>query len=142
MSRHNHLAPHLSTQARATRDHDGDGLAQMDLGAYELPDSAPVLEPVGTLVWNDVSSLSWPAVVGALEYQVYRGSLSMLGYGQFGSCRNDLDPDRTDTVLLDVEEPPTGQGFAYLITAADGLGAESGMGQASCAERSNFAACP
>ncbi len=66
-------------------------------------------------------------------------------YSDFGACRDDLDGDRTDQSLADIEVPPSGESFVYFITADDtpgAGGAEGSLGAGDCAERSNFAACP
>ena len=58
------------------------------------------------------------------------------------TCRDDLDPVRTDTLLTDTELPVAGKGFHYLITAEDFDGEEGTLGLGTAAERSNFVPCP
>jgi hypothetical protein len=124
------------------RDHDGDGLARLDPGAYEETNGALVPGAVGNLRWSAADTLDWDATAGAVEYHVYRDSLASLGYGIVATCRDDLDGLRTDTQLVDPELPGSGQVFIYWISAEDGATNEGTLGAGSCAERSNFAACP
>ena len=56
--------------------------------------------------------------------------------------RDDLDPNRTDTALNDLEEPATGEGFFYLVTSETASGQEGSLGVATGTERSNFTPCP
>lgn len=124
------------------RDFDGDGLSRLDPGAFERENAVLTPGPVANLRWTGHVTLQWDAVVGAGEYHVYRATIASLGYGNFGTCRDDLDADRTDTVLTDFEAPASGAGFAYAISAEGGAGVEGSLGLASCAERSNFTPCP
>jgi hypothetical protein len=124
------------------RDWDGDGLASQDLGPYEHRNLALVPGEVTGLAWLNEITLTWTGPAGhAGTYHVYRDPLSDLSYAHFATCRDDLDPARNDTQLVDGERPLPGQGFGYSITAADG--AEQGtLGDATCSERSNFTPCP
>ena len=69
-------------------------------------------------------------------------SRNTLGYGSSAACRNDLDPDPSDTMLVDAVLPAVNQGFFYLITVEGPADAEGSLGRTTCAERSNFNACP
>ena len=82
--------------------------------------------------------------VERLEYHAYRDVLTNLGYASFGTCRDDLDGTRTDTLLMDAEIPMVGVTFFYLITAEEIGGVEGTLGFATNVERSNFPAnaCP
>jgi hypothetical protein len=127
------------------RDHDGDGLARMDPGAYERANPALAPPAVGTLSWTGKATLGWPPAAGAVEYHVYRGLLSSLSYASFGACRDDLDGNLGDQTLADTEDPPPGAGFFYNLSADDTPGpggAEGSLGAGACAERSNLAPCP
>ena len=124
------------------RDHDGDGLARFDVGAYERDNSGLSPGEVQNLRWDDGQTLAWDTEPAAAEYHVYRDSLSGLAYSAFGSCRDDLDADRTDTEMIDSGDPLVGETWFYLITADDGVGAEGTLGLATCTERSNFTPCP
>jgi hypothetical protein len=125
------------------RDFDGDGYANNDCGAYERAPNDPNLAPeVKNLRWdNDKITLRWDNEPLAVEYHIYRDFLTNLSYANFGVCRNDLDPDRTDDLLSDTEDPAPGQGFSYLVTAEIGSGDEGTLGLAAGAERSNFCPC-
>jgi hypothetical protein len=124
-------------------DYDGDGIATADPGPYEKANrakSGPGEPPA--VAFHDKVTFSWePSATLAAEYHDYRGLLSALSYGYFGTCVDDLDADRTDTVFVDVELPPLGDGFFYLVTGEDATG-EDTLGFAQCAERSNFTSCP
>jgi hypothetical protein len=123
------------------RDFDEDGLARSDPGAFEREGTASV-PAVANLGWSDDDTLSWDAEPTAVEYHLYRDDAASLSWGHFGTCRDDLDANRTDTTATDPAVPAVGEAFSYLITAEDGLGQESSLGLASGAERSNFSSCP
>ena len=124
-------------------DFDGDGVAQMDIGAHEMRSSSLVPGEVTGLVWQSDSLLQWNAVPGATEYHVYRDFVSTLSFGSFASCADGIDGVRTDTELVDTDTAslPVGSAWYYLITADDGT-REGSLGYGTCAERSNFTACP
>jgi hypothetical protein len=137
------------------KDHDGDGLARLDMGAYERSNAALHPSEASNLRWMQGSAtvLTWDGAPGAIEYHIYRGAPSGLRtapYAYFGTCRDDLDTVRTDLVLTDTQLPAISTGFFYLVTAEDaGTGGgtprarhESSLGYATCVERSNFAPCP
>ena len=88
------------------------------------------------------ATLVWGAVSCATEYHIYRGPLTGLPSGDYGSCLDSIDPDRTDTTLLDTTIPALGRGFFYLITAENSLGQEGTLGYASSGERPNPSPCP
>jgi hypothetical protein len=97
---------------------------------------------VANLRFTGDATLEWDAESNAVEYHVYRGLLSSLGYDDFGPCRDDLDGDPTDELLVDLSQPAPGQGFFYLVTAESAAGEEGSAGLATCVERSTFAPCP
>jgi hypothetical protein len=119
------------------KDHDGDGLAQIDPGVYERRNTMLTPGAVSGVAWSSKTLMTWTAAPGAATYHVYRDLRSNLSYGHFGVCRDDLDPNRTDTLLSDASTPTAGQCFVYLIAADDGT-----LGEARCMERSNFTPCP
>jgi hypothetical protein len=123
-------------------DHDGDGLAVRDIGAYEHRNPTLVPQAVDNLLWTTKTRLTWDAEPNATEYHVYRDAFTTLGYDHFGTCRDDLDSNRTDEQLDDFDTPAPGAGFFYLITAKDPFGAEGSAGDATCTERSLFQPCP
>ena len=124
-------------QSPRLKDHDGDGLAIVDPGAYERRNTTLSPGDVTGLGWSSKTLATWNATPGAATYHVYRDLRSNLSYGSFGVCRDDLDPIRTDTQLSDASTPAVGQCFVYLISADGGT-----LGDAHCMERSNFNPCP
>jgi hypothetical protein len=123
-------------------DFDGDGLARMDPGAYERADPLPAPPETADLRWVSGLALEWDEEPSAVIYHVYRGALGALSYADFGTCRDDLDPQPSDETLTDTELPAPGSGFFYLVTAEDASGAEGGLGAGTCAAASNFTPCP
>ncbi|MBP7147715.1 MAG: VCBS repeat-containing protein [Acidobacteria bacterium] len=124
------------------RDHDGDGLAEWDVGAFERTNPGLLPPDVTGLAWSSATLLGWEAEPSAVEYHVYRGALDGLSYANYGACRDGFDANRSDTLFLDAEVPAAGQGLFYVVTAEDASAAESSLGLGTCAERGNFAACP
>jgi hypothetical protein len=106
----------------------------------KLPVGVP--QEVTDLRWTSAVSLEWSAAAGATSYHVYRGALADLNCDDFGECRDDLDPDPTDLVLVDPIGPLTGSGFFYLVTSEDAGGNESILGVSSCGIRANPDPCP
>jgi hypothetical protein len=131
------------------RDHDGDGTATIDPGAFERLNGALTPGDVPNLRFTSKTTLAWDAdPLGlATEYHVYRDLRTNLSYGNFGACRDDLDPNRADLALTDASTPSVGQCFIYVITAGRPAAVtqparEGTMGPAHCMERSNFNPCP
>jgi hypothetical protein len=123
-------------------DHDGDGMAVNDIGAFERENTALVPEQVLNVEWDNNFRMVWDAEFSAVEYHIYRDDLANLSYASFGVCRDDLDTNRTDLQLDDLEEPAPEAGFFYLVSAEDSLAEEGTLGYATGAERSNYGACP
>ena len=82
------------------RDHDGDGLARIDPGAFEVKNTS-LIAPVTNLRWTSETVLAWDVLAEAVEYHVYRDAIGSLGYGSVPTCRDDLDSVRTDLELTD-----------------------------------------
>jgi hypothetical protein len=123
-------------------DHDGDGTARIDPGAYERLNSALIPAATANLHWTSKTSMAWDPTPGAAEYHLYRGMAAALGYGNYGVCRDDLDPVRTDTTATDPSLPATATAFFYLVTAENGAHREGSLGLGTCAERSFLNRCP
>ena len=134
-------------------DFISNALTDPRVEAHTFPFDRPTLHG-GELPLLDLwagGALTWPALEGAQQYHVYRGSLASLqevgpdglpatGYG---TCISTLDPDLTDTALVDPELPPSGEGFFYLKSVVDGTGAERGLGATSAGKaRVVLAPCP
>jgi hypothetical protein len=99
---------------------------------------------------GDKETLVWPAVVGALTYDVYRGVRSDLVDGNgdglpddgYGVCLTGLDDDARDTVFDDPDLPASDDGFFYLTSVQD-AGGDRGIGTTSTGlPRSPAVACP
>jgi hypothetical protein len=119
------------------RDHDRDGLARMDVGAYEA--ISPLPAPEVDIQWTAPDVLAWTASPGASAYNVYRGSLATLSFIDFGSC---LAAGQILTSIVEDEPLAAGEGRFYLVTVVDTPPAEGTLGLGKCAERSNFNRCP
>ena len=88
---------------------------------------------------SDGTTLCWPAVTGALSYDIYRGDLSGLVDGDddglpdggYGTCMTGLDDDPGDTFFEDADVPsPEEAGFFYLMSVVDSEG-DHGIGTTS-----------
>jgi hypothetical protein len=110
------------------------------------PDSPPPPGEVAELLLEDdgsTTTLSWTDTDRALVYNVYRGFLSDLPSQDYGGC---LAPGLSKTThsYQDLESPSVGQGFTYLVTAAN-TGGEGSLGTGNGEERSHSGlnpACP
>jgi hypothetical protein len=124
------------------RDHDGDGSAESDCGAFErLPMTIAGPGEVQQLRFADADRLIWDVEPIATEYHLYRSETALLSYGHFGDCLDAVDPNRADEEAIDVTLPVPGSSLSYLVTAEAG-GIEGTLGYGSSAERSNFSSCP
>jgi hypothetical protein len=81
-------------------------------------------------------TLTWDAMAGATQYDVYRGPMTnlvdanadKLPDGGYGTCQNSRDPNLTDTAFVDTDVPTAAQkGFFYLVAYKTG-GVEHGLG--------------
>ncbi len=123
-------------------DHDGDGLARRDAGAYERRNTTLAPPDVTGLAFTSKQHVTWTAVPGAARYHVYRDLVSNLGYANFGQCADALDPLSTDTQFDDPSLPGAGAAWGYVVSAEAPNGHEGTLGDATCTERSNFSPCP
>ncbi|HJQ97748.1 MAG TPA: thrombospondin type 3 repeat-containing protein, partial [Candidatus Polarisedimenticolaceae bacterium] len=121
-------------------DGNGDGIANVDPGAFERPRPAIGAGEVPNVRWTSKVRMLWNPAAGAVSYHVRRGELALLGYDEFGSCVDAMDVDRTDTVFDDGDVPASGR--FYLVSGENALGQEGTLGAASGAERSRFTSCP
>ena len=133
----------LDSRVAATGDFDLDG--HIDLVGDTDSKVRIALNRTGPKALNflaDDVTLTWPSVLGALRYDVYRGNLSALvdldhdglpddGYGV---CLSELDADTRDTFFVDTELPTSsGAGFFYLHSVIDAQG-DSGLGNTSAGQ--------
>ena len=77
---------------------------------------------------DTTSNLTWSPVVGADDYNVYRGSLSWLTAGDTAKCHGNEIPGLS---FASTSIPPAGQGYFYLVTAESNVGGEGTPGATS-----------
>jgi hypothetical protein len=75
--------------------------------------------PKHRIGFADKTTLTWAAIVGSEQYNVYRGFVSGLPGANYGTCVSQTDPDDTDEVFEDTELPDPSDGFIYLTTYLD-----------------------
>ncbi|ANM29798.1 hypothetical protein ABI59_09730 [Acidobacteria bacterium Mor1] len=98
---------------------------------------------VANLRFSTNDTLIWDPALGAVEYHIYRQPLSSVGAAPYAVCRDDLDGDRTDEQLIDLEEPLLpGEGLTYLVTGENSSGTEGAFGDATAGPRSALNICP
>jgi len=115
-----------SPSGLATGDLDGDGRRDLVVSSI-VRDDVTILRnrlPILVLFDADRETLSWPQLLGADFFNVYRGDIQALkdtnhdgvpdlGYG---ACQTPLDPDPSNTSFVDATIPDPGHGFFYLMT--------------------------
>jgi hypothetical protein len=123
------------------RDYSGDGLAEVDVGAFESENPALLPAEAGGVAWTDKQTMVWDDDLSAPTSHLYRGALADLYFDDYGVCRQDLVPFRTATSMTDTEIPLPGEGFFYEVSHSSGTDGESTLGTGHCAERSNYSPC-
>jgi len=119
----------------------GNGMSsasyRMDGGftsAYRPPGEIP------ELWFSDKQTLNWDPEKSVGVYNLYRELLSTLSSLGYGSCEQH---DITGETTTDVDSPPGGDGYFYLVTAENRIGEEGTKGKDSDdAERPNDSPCP
>ena len=92
----------------------------IDIGAYER---SPVKLATWGLVWPDETTLAWQATPGATSYDVVKGSLDPLAASE-GDFTSSIDAclanDAAATSVHEIDVPPAGEAFFYLVRPAPG----------------------
>jgi len=97
-------------------------------------------EEVRNIRFKDKTTLSWTPEESIGVYNVYRGYLPDLQYGDAGTC---FAPGLAAEQATDTATPTTKAGYFYLVTAENRLAEEGTMGSASSGlERFNDTPCP
>jgi hypothetical protein len=144
-----HFAVGTEPRGIVLEDLDGDTLVDLAVASGGSNDVTVVLNR-GFLAGRvfflaDRVTLSWPPLPTAVRHNVYRGRVSDLADGDadglpdigYGSCQNhrDTTPDGLfDTSFVDLETPPEGDGYFYLVTF-EGPEGEAGLGHTSSGRR-------
>ena len=95
-----------------------------------------------TFFFSNLFSFGWTGNPAAVEYNVYRGPLHLLGPSYSGNCFART----TNTSATDSQSPSRGTGFFYLVTMDVACGSsgivEGPMGDATSGPRVNSDPCP
>jgi uncharacterized membrane protein len=124
------------------------------LGPCQCNTSAPTEIPALTVEKPQagIAQVDWSAVGTATGYDLARGSLKVLrsSHGDFWAATNDcLENDLTGTSRDDADTPAAGDGYWYLVRAANcggsatfDSGASSQLGSRDAGIQSSPSACP
>jgi hypothetical protein len=132
---------------RMTLDALGEGIVALGLASasYELDCGfvSPYLPPrevLDLVLLADDQTLEWSPDRSAGVYHLYRDLLSALSPTNAGACEQ---PDLPDETTSDGDTTPSGDGYFYLVTAANRLGEEGTRGFKRPAEERPVATpCP
>ena len=95
---------------------------------------------IRSLRFSDPDHLHWDPERSVGDYALYRGLMSRLSGGGYGSCEQH---GLTSASTTDGSLPPADDGFFYLVTARNRLLEEGTKGRDSDGlERANAAPCP
>jgi len=121
--------------------------ANLDTAVFDVQANLPAapleVSPAGTaepVLFTSKETLVWEdgAASGASTFNLYRGDLSGLDSGEYGTC---LDSDLPANSATDSDVPASGVGWLYLITGAN-PGGEGPMGGNSASDpRPNGSPC-
>jgi S-formylglutathione hydrolase FrmB len=111
-------------------DDDGDGVPDaIDCGPLDASSGTPPELLQVALSGGATATVDWEDQPTAERYDLARGLLSGLASGGAGSC---LAEDLSQPSYVDVDLPPTGDGFFYLVRGEDGgCGGNGSWGEAS-----------
>ncbi len=117
-------------------DWDGDTISDSaDCAVTDRTSGRP--QAVGSVfVTHDkvltVTRLSWPLQSTADTYDISRGRVSALGPGSYGACRTSMDQNPADGEFYEVQSPPVGDAYYYLVRGQDlGCGGSGPWGTTS-----------
>jgi hypothetical protein len=135
-----------STSYQVTLDSVGDSVSggTLSSASYNSSPGFPAAYPppgeVATVRFTDPTTLTWTPEGSTGTYNLYRGLLTDLP-GSYGACKLPANiPGETAT---DVDVPPSGQCYFYLVTAKNRLAEEGTMGTDSVGvEHPNPSPCP
>ncbi len=123
-------------------DWDGDGDPDTtDCKANSARAGRPA-EVVGvTLTGRATTNLSWSANVTSDSYDILRGFVADLTTGSYGTCQNSRDPNLADTSFTEIEIPPAGNSFFFLVRGRDAqCGGAGSLGSSSSGTQRTIAA--
>jgi hypothetical protein len=131
---------------RVSIDAIGDSVAMRALSGptFRMEGSFVAAHPppgeVFGLRFTAPNTLAWDAERSAGVYNLYRDTMSDLSSLGYGECHQ---PGLSGRTANEMETPPLGDGFFYLVTVKNRLGEEGTKGFVSgIGERANTAPCP
>ena len=83
------------------------------LSGIGMAAAAPPGEVTGLQIGTS-SQITWTAVAGATDYNVYRGLVSWLPRGDGAECHGD---EIAGTAFTTAADPPSGEAYFYLVTS-------------------------
>jgi len=135
-----------SASFQITLDAIGDSVSPGLLagGAFQVGGGFVTVYPppgeVDQLWFTDHETLVWTPDPAAFTYNLYRGAMTAVDDLAYGDC---LDTDVAGTTMTDDDPLTPGQGFFYLVTAANKIAEEGTKGyDSSVVERANDTPCP
>ena len=137
----------LSSSFRITLDAVGESVVGRGLSSTSfhmdgcfLTAYPPPGEVMNLVLLADDQTLEWDPERSVGTYNLYRDALGTVSASNAGSC---TQPDLADETTTDATAPTLGDGFFFLVTAANRLGEEGTRGfRSSTDERVDTGACP